>query len=90
MNLNAETLKHDEPQPGKRAEKTNLFSSQQADEFSYVTLAIIDEFLHDSEISSYIFSKGKGSFDRAVEILKSKSVSNLNKSDVLAILHAEL
>lgn len=83
-------MKHEEPETEEHAEKTDLFSSQKADEYSYVTMAVIDEFLQDSEISSYIFSKGNGSFDRAIEILKSKPVSNLNKSDVLAIFHAEL
>lgn len=83
-------VKQDDPEPKGHAEETNLFGSQQADEYSYVTMAIIDEFLQDSEISSYIFSKGNDSFDRAVEILKSKPVSNLSKSDVLAILRAEL
>lgn len=83
-------MKHDEPEPKGHAEKTNLFGSQQVEECGFVTMAIIDEFLQDSEISSYIFSKGNDSFDRAIEILKSKPVSNLNKSDVLAILRAEL
>lgn len=83
-------VKQDDPEPKGHAGETNLFGSQQADEYSYVTMTIIDEFLQDSEISSYIFSKGNDSFDRAVEILKSKPVSNLSKSDVLAILCAEL
>lgn len=57
---------------------------------SFVNMAVIDEFIQDSEVSAVIYKKGEGAMDRAIKLLQGVKLEGLTKKDVIKILSERL
>lgn len=75
---------------GRLIDKKVEVNKSKGSDTSFVNMAVIDEFIQDSEVSAVIYKKGEDAMDRAIKLLQGVKLEGLTKKDVIKILSERL